>query len=235
MDWDRPANMLYQTVHRKPLISAYTPDYKSRPNPLAITERTPVLQHFRYLGPDIIAQDPAVVAPTILADLDVRYVLVHKSDLPPGDYREKTLALVESVFGQWPVVYEDDRLRVYEARPPEERVPYIVLGNGWGPRQLREGKPLRTFTGQATFSIIAPPKSQQAIVLEVQSPAGLQQLELRLNGRKVGEFALDSQAQRLTTRPLILLTGANSVELRAEHEILVYAIGLQKANLRPDT
>jgi hypothetical protein len=235
MDWDRPANMLYQTVHRKPLISAYTPDYKSRPNPLAITEKTPVLQHFRYLGPDIIAQDPAVVAPTILADLDVRYVLVHKSDLPPGDYREKTLALVESVFGQWPIVCEDDRLRVYEAQPPEERVPYIVLGNGWGPRQLREEKPLRTFTGQATFSITAPPKSQQAIVLEAQSPTGPQQLELRLNGRKVGEFALDSQAQRLTTGSLILLTGANNVELQAEHEILVYEIGLQKANLRPDT
>jgi hypothetical protein len=235
MDWDRPANMLYQTVHRKPLISAYTPDYKSRPNPLAITERTPVLQHFRYLGPDIIAQDPAVVAPTILADLEVRYVLVHKSDLPPGDYRKKTLSLVESVFGQWPIVYEDDRLRVYETRPPEERVPYIVLGIGWGPRQLREDKPLRTFRGQATFSIIAPPKSQQAIVLEVQSPAGLQQLELSLNGRKVGEFALDSQAQRLTTGPLILLAGTNNVELRAEHEILVYAIGLQKANLKPDT
>jgi hypothetical protein len=235
MDWDRPANMLYQTVHHKPLISAYTPDYRSRPNPMAITERMPVLQHFRYLGPDIIAQDPAVVAPTILADLDVRYVLVHKSDLPPGDYREETLALVESIFGKWPIVYEDDRLRVYEARPPEERVPYLVLGDGWGPRQLREEKPVRTFRGEATFSVIAPLKSQQAIIFEAQSPAGLQRLELSLNGRKVGDFALDSQVQHLATGPLILLPGTNRVELQAERDILVYAIGLQKVDPRPDT
>lgn len=229
MDWDRPANMLYQTVHRKALISAYTPDYKSRPNPLAITEKTPVLQNFRYLGPDIIAQDPATVAPTILTDLNVRYVLVHKSDLPPGDYREKTLALVESIFGGWPIVYEDDRLRVYQVQPPTERVAYIVLGHGWGPRQLDEGRAARVVTGEATFSIIAPAESQRAIIFEAESRVGPQRVELKLNGQPVAEYALDSQVQRLATRSLTLLPGKNTLQLSVQREIVTFAIGLEKA------
>ena len=39
MDWDRPNYLLYQTVHGKPLISAYT----SRDNPLSLVDKTPVL------------------------------------------------------------------------------------------------------------------------------------------------------------------------------------------------
>jgi len=76
--WDRPANLLFQTVHGKPLVSGYT----SRPNPLAPAWRTPVLQTFRYLGPDINSGDAAELAETVLADLGVRYVIVHKHDLP---------------------------------------------------------------------------------------------------------------------------------------------------------
>lgn len=228
MDWDRPAKMLYQTVHRKPLISAYTPDFKSRPNPLAITEKTPVLQNFRFLGPDIIAGEPAALAPTVLADLDVRFIILQKSDLPPGDYRETTLALVQSVFGAWPVVYEDDRLRAYEAVPPEERVPYIVLGSGWGPRHLLEGQTARSFTGKATFDVIAPPETQQVIVIQALSPGGPQRLQLELNGRTAGEFTVNSQAQGLVTGQLTLAPGKNTLELDAEREIVVYQIGLQE-------
>jgi hypothetical protein len=43
MNWDRPTPMLYQTVHGKRLLTAYT----SRDNPLELAWRTPVLQHWR--------------------------------------------------------------------------------------------------------------------------------------------------------------------------------------------
>ncbi|MCS7259818.1 MAG: hypothetical protein NZ765_03440, partial [Anaerolineae bacterium] len=55
--WDRPANLLFQTVHGKPMVSGYT----SRPNPLAPVWRTPVLQTFRYLAPDINSGDAAAL------------------------------------------------------------------------------------------------------------------------------------------------------------------------------
>ena len=99
-DRDRPGNLLYQTVHQKPMVSGYT----SRSNPRAPADRTPVLQTFRYLAPDINAADPRALAATVLADLDVRYVIVHKNDLPPGDYRQTVLSTADDVFraGRWP-------------------------------------------------------------------------------------------------------------------------------------
>ena len=62
MNYDRPGYLLYQTVHGKPLTVAYI----SRDDPRTLTERAPVLQHFRHLGDDIIAVDPAAIAPTVL-------------------------------------------------------------------------------------------------------------------------------------------------------------------------
>jgi len=59
LDWDRPANLLYQTVHEKPTVSGYT----SRTNPMSPAWRTPVLQTFRYLGPDVNEGDPRALAP----------------------------------------------------------------------------------------------------------------------------------------------------------------------------
>ena len=65
----------------------------------------------------------------------MRYVIVHKMDLPPGDYREQTLALVDSVFAGWPIVVDDDWLKVLRvpAQAPGSS-PYLVIGQGWGPQ-----------------------------------------------------------------------------------------------------
>src|SRR6185295_3150161 len=57
MNWDRPTPMLYQTVHGKRLLTAYT----SRDNPLELAWRTPVFQQWRYLGSDIIDQPLNVI------------------------------------------------------------------------------------------------------------------------------------------------------------------------------
>ncbi|MEZ4713052.1 MAG: hypothetical protein R3A44_38035, partial [Caldilineaceae bacterium] len=65
MNYDRPGYLLYQTVHQKPLTVAYI----SRDDPRTLTERAPVLQHLRHLGPDIIEVDPVQVGLTVLNDL----------------------------------------------------------------------------------------------------------------------------------------------------------------------
>ncbi|MCR6679099.1 hypothetical protein NVV43_26825, partial [Escherichia marmotae] len=67
MNYDRPGYLLYQTVHQKPLTVAYI----SRDDPRTLTERAPVLQHLRHLGPDIIDVDPAQVGLTVLYDLGI--------------------------------------------------------------------------------------------------------------------------------------------------------------------
>lgn len=202
--WDRPANLLFQTVHHKPLVSAYT----SRSNPSAPAWRTPVLQTFRHLGPDINSGDPHALAATVLYDLNVRYVIVHKNDLPPGEYREQTLALAADMFGAWPVVVDDDWLRVYQ-RPEDtgRRLPYLVLGDGWGERQ-GDGHRASRAISPASATVHAHLAAAETLSVEVtayaEQPATL---EIRTDDDFVAAWPLAQQPTTRRTPPWSLPAG----------------------------
>ena len=138
MNWDRPVPLLYQTTHRHKLLTAYT----SRNNPLDLSWRTPVLQQWRTLRDDIIKTDLAALAPTILHDFQVRYIVLDYYQMPPGSEREGTERWVAAVLPNQPAVYQDDRLIVYQAPEMTERRPYLQLGQGWGPLQFIEERAL---------------------------------------------------------------------------------------------
>jgi hypothetical protein len=150
MNYDRPGYLLYQTIHGKPLTVAYI----SRDDPRTLTERAPVLQHFRHLGDDIIAGDPAAVAETVFGDLGVGTVVLDRYKMPGGLEREYTEALAGRIFGGQAPLFGDERITVY--RVPEALadagstpVPYLRLGpQNWGPRQVdADGAPRRGLTG----------------------------------------------------------------------------------------
>jgi hypothetical protein len=194
------------------MVSGYT----SRSNPRAPADRTPVLQTFRYLGPDVNVADARALAATVLADLDVRYVIVHKNDLPPGDYRQTVLSTADDVFQGWPVVVDDDWLKVYRVPPPETRLPYLVLGDGWAPRQVQEGAPARTLAASAATLLVRLPAAQ-AVRLEITaySLGGESSLEVRSGEQVVGVYALGGQPAAITTPAMALPAGESVVELRA--------------------
>ena len=124
MNYDRPGYLLYQTVHQRPLTVAYI----SRDDPRTLTERVPLLQHWRHLGPDILDVDPAQVGLTVLQDLDVTTVVLDRYKMPGGDERAYTEELERSLFAGIAPTYEDDRLTVYRVPPPSEPQPYLELG-----------------------------------------------------------------------------------------------------------
>ncbi len=154
VNWDRPGYLLYQTVHGKPLAAAYI----SREDPRTLIERAPVLQHFRHLGPDIISLDLAAQGQQVLADLDVRWVVLDRYKMPGGEERAYTEAATAEVFGDQPPVYEDDRITVYFVREyevvaPGPQQPYLVLGADWGP--FDDASRTRSFIGRATVLVLA--------------------------------------------------------------------------------
>jgi hypothetical protein len=167
MNYDRPGYLLYQTVHGKPLTVAYI----SRDDPRTLTERAPVLQHFRHLGDDIIAVDPAAVAPTVFADLGIGTVVLDRYKMPGGLEREYTEALANRIFtGQAPL-YTDERITVYRvpdgstSSAPAE--PYLELGpTNWGMRQVDEnGRPRRALTGgPATVKVMHATRPAQVTI-----------------------------------------------------------------------
>jgi hypothetical protein len=134
MNWDRPIHMFNQIHHDKKLIAAYF----GKPNPLSVVKKTPVLQHFRYLGPDIISQDISEIGTSVLASFNVRYVILDLYQMPTENEewrmvngeREVTLDLTEKVFGDTVPFYRDERLIVYRVEEPADPRPFLSLGAG---------------------------------------------------------------------------------------------------------
>ncbi|HUS69765.1 MAG TPA: hypothetical protein VM075_03175 [Anaerolineae bacterium] len=207
MDWDRPAHLLYQTVHHKPIIAGYV----SRRNPLSLADRLPVMQHFRFLGPDIIAQDPKEIAPEVFGFLGARYVILHEYMLPPGREREATLALVEAVFGGQVPVYEDGRITVYlvEGQPGDS--PFLVLGQGWGERQVRDGVPSRVVGSEATLAIVCPVDAVVNLNFGALAEEGTRSLEVLLDEQLIGEYQIDDQSGPFTADALSLKAGVHTL------------------------
>jgi hypothetical protein len=194
MNWDRPGYLLYQTVHGKPLTVAYI----SRDDPRTLTERAPVLQHFRHLGPDIVAFDLAAQGRGVLADLGVGWVVLDRYKMPGGEERAYTEAAAREIFGGQAPVHEDERITVYAVPPEPATAPYVILGDGWGPFDETAGS--RSFTGSAEVIVHAPAAGRAT--LQVQTAPGSAPLDLP-GGPEA--YAL----------PITLQPGENRVELRS--------------------
>ncbi len=115
LDWDRPQYLLYQTVHGKPLTSAYT----SRGNPRSWVDWTPLLMNLRRpAGHYVIDADPAAVGLSVLQAAGVRYVIVDRYQVPDEEQRAWNVDLISRVFGGLPPTLDDGRLIVYDAWEP---------------------------------------------------------------------------------------------------------------------
>jgi hypothetical protein len=214
MNWDRPAHLLYQTVHHKPLIAGYV----TRPNPLSLVERVPVLQHFRFLGPDIIAQDPGEVAPEVFDYLDVKYAILHGYMLPPGRERETVFGLVEEVFGDQLPAYQDGQIIVYRVGGQEPRTPLLVLGPDWGQRQVVDGRPTRELGLEATCVIITHADQEVRLAFEALSGEAARPLVVGFDVQLAERYEVGTEAKQFETGPLPLAEGANILQMRDDGE-----------------
>lgn len=162
MNYDRPGYLLYQTVHEKPLAVAYI----SRDDPRTLTERIPVLQHFRHLGPDIIDVDPVQVGRTVLSDLGIDIVIQDRYKMPGGLERTYTEELANAIFADEAPLYTDERITVHRVSPPLPPLSYVALGPlNWGPLETSAaGQRQRLLAGAATLQLYhASPQSQLSL------------------------------------------------------------------------
>lgn len=201
MNRDRPAHLLYQTVHHKPMMAGYV----TRPNPLSIIERVPVLQHFRFLERDIIAQDPGDVSAEVFEYLGIRYAILHEYMLPPGGEREAVFTLVQEVFGEAQPVCQDGLVTVYSVAGEDGDDPFLILGNEWGDRYDWDGGAARELGREATCAIVAPSPVKVRFVFTAFSEDGERLLELYLDGELVGRYAIETEED--FAGPVLSLTG----------------------------
>lgn len=172
MNWDRPAPLLYQTVHQKGLLTAYT----SRNNPLDLSWRTPVLQQWRTLNDDIIKVDHAILAPTVLHDFNIKYIVLDYYQMPPGPERDGTEKWVAKALPNTTPIYKDDRLSVYEAPPVTQPSPYLQLDTGWEDLDMSSGYPQRLMSSEATLNLIGSNNQTWSLQLKTPPPNTLSTL-----------------------------------------------------------
>ncbi len=162
MNWDRPTPLLHQTTHGKKVLTVYT----SRNNPLELAWRTPVLQQWRTLGPDIINQPLDQIAPTIFFDFNLRYIVLDYWQMPPGPERDSTEHWVAAALPNIAPVYDDGRLKVYQTPPKTDTQPYLTLGNGWSDRQIQDdGSVQRVLTGSQPTELFLHHSQNQRLTL----------------------------------------------------------------------
>jgi hypothetical protein len=126
------------------------------------------------------------------------------------------LSTADDVFQGWPVVVDDDWLKVYRVPPPDARLPYLVLGDGWAPREERDGRPVRAIAASTATLLVRLPAAQ-AVRLQITaySPDGESSLEVRSGKQVAGVYALGSQPAVIATPAMSLPAGESVVELRA--------------------
>jgi hypothetical protein len=209
MNWDRPAHLLYQTVHHKPIVTGYV----TRPESASLVERVPVLQHFRFLERDIIAQDPRDVSGEVFEYLNIRYMILHQYMLPPGREREAVFALTEEILGERQPVYEDGLIIVYDVSGEDGDDPFLILGEGWGVRQDRDDNPARELGREALCSIVAPSPVATRLGFTALSEDGERPLEVYLDGELVGRYAVHAEEEFEGPLPS-LSQGVHTLRLR---------------------
>ncbi len=205
MNWDRPAPLLYQTVHHKKLLTAYI----SRENPHDLSWRTPVLQEWRTLQPDIIQADLPTIAPTVLHDFGVKYIVLDYFQMPPGTERDGTEHWVAAALPNQSPVFRNDRLTVYQTPPLSVRQSYLQLGDGWGKLTTFGEQPAHIAEPTATLHIIAGDTSPTQLTIGTVAPHSLANLTVTAT-----ETALPLTLSADGTQASITLpTGISSVQL----------------------
>ena len=124
---------------------------------------------------------------------------------------------VDEVFGDWPVVVDDDWLRVFRVPQPAPPVPYLVLGQGWGTREWRDGGPARALVNPvATLLVRLPSPDHVSLELAAHSLAETISLELQLDGDVIGTYTVSHQPATIITPEIFLPTGESVIQIRVD-------------------
>lgn len=214
LEFNRREDMFYQTVHGKRMTAGFT----SRSEPSTWLMRVPVLQNFRQRGFDVIAQDLRTVAPTVLRDLGVRYIIVDYAQMPPPSdelyyWQDHGAELV----GAAPPIYRDARLAVYAAPPVTFAVPYLRLETGWGildPENwgTPQAEGWRPIANRAGLTVVAPAAQTLRLRLKAKAAQGAH-LSLSQAGAVIGQYTLSATEQNITTAPFAVQSGDNRIEI----------------------
>ena len=157
----------YQTIHGKPVVGGQAARMPAEARDFE--KNTPLVNQVSYLTPlqnDIFEINMTEAGNSILANFNIRYVILHTAYLTPDQMTNLT-GILTPALGD-PVIFEHDSLIVYHVRD-DRKTPFVTLNHGWHLMENQSGIPTRWIPSEATFSIFSGEKKNATIYLQAAS------------------------------------------------------------------
>jgi len=219
--------LYYQSAYGAPVVNGHIS--RTPPESLIFTTSYPFIDQLgtyirgrRALPPDIINQTINVnqIAPYILAQYHIKYIIIHKDLLSPVLYN-KAVSLVSSVLGL--PYYVDQQLTVFRFIPPSPtmglasypsaaNVTHVaLLTGGWNPYGL-PGHHARTLTASGGLDVYMQYAEPIQVRFIARSINITEFIQVQVNGQSVGTYELVPGKYQLYSTPFVSMgTGYNLV------------------------
>ncbi len=207
--------MYFQTLHQHSISSGYisrrTEDYDKLAG-------SPFRQFFSrpFLPADPVF-DTGPVAVRLLSFYKIKYVINYRDeytkDDPEGFFQ--TEERLGQLFGPGAKVYADDLLTAYRVPQEGGAEPFPVAMPGAYPAQkLENGRNYRWAGQDAALTLALPAPAKIQLQLTAWSFTPENTLEIRLDGRVIGQLKLSSAPTEMQTPPLDLPAGLVTLRFR---------------------
>jgi len=176
--WHGAFRMYYQTAHHKRIFGGYI----SREFPHPFLSSTPGYQELTYVdGEGDMFEANKDTWYSAFERYDTRYIVLLKDRLLEVSEEAQDVTpsreAIESVLGGAAPVYEDEQLAAYKVPKPERSVPFLSVGDGWGPREKGPNGTFRWMGDNATLQVDSPDRRDATLRFRAASlgpPRGLQ-------------------------------------------------------------
>lgn len=230
----------YQTFHEKPIIGGYesraTVDELEQTNTYFL-KNFQLLKNQDFFGGDkythqdfndIVKQDLGVHGVSILNNLNIKYVIIHKSELVSvSDLTTRHNSIGESfvsgvsdlmleILDDKRSYFEDDKVIVYKIPKSNSEKPFILLGEGW--YEFDSDDQARAMSPKAEIKIINPKdtKVEYSIKIKLIGYKQEQKIQVLLNNKYLQEFNIPETTTTLKLNKLKLSPGENIITLNSD-------------------
>jgi len=219
--------LYYQSAYGAPVVNGHIS--RTPPESLIFTTSYPFIDQLgtyirgrRALPTDIVNQTVSVtqIAPYILAQYHIKYIIIHKDLLSPALYN-KAVSIVSSVLGL--PYYVDQDLTVFRFIPPTPTMglasypaavnatDVALLTGGWNPYGLPQHH-ARTLTASGGLDVYMQSTEPIQVRFDARGVNDTQYIQVQVNGQSVGTYELVPGKYELYSTPFVIMgAGSNLV------------------------
>jgi len=207
-------SMYYQTIHQHRIVGGYLWRFPTEAmNMMRLIESLVAAPS----AADIVPDSTEVDALGLIGRYNIRYVTLHKGELPAPSTEEAYKTTFQKAWG--PAVYTDDRLMVFAVpQAPVSGVQgltFASVGEGWHTLEAWEGVPTRWLSNEGALFFLQPIERTYHLRFNAYPFLRTRHVQVLVNQQPVDQVTV-GEWQEVVTKPFRLRQGLNVVEFRVQ-------------------